>query len=152
MTAGGAGPAEHHHIPARGHEPREDIMAKKQAFKNSDAAYAKAFNKGDAKGVAALYTRNALHMTPNGPIVKGRKAIETMSAGAHRDGVGNLKFSTIRTGVSGSLAFSIGRLSMDIPTGNGTRREKGKYIDIYEKQKDGSWKVAATIYNSDLPA
>ena len=36
-------------------------MAKKQAFKNSDAAYAKAFNAGDAAQVAAIHAQRARH-------------------------------------------------------------------------------------------
>lgn len=48
-------------------------MAKKQAFKNSDAAYAKAFNAGDAMQVAALYSKDAIVVMPEMPTCKGTK-------------------------------------------------------------------------------
>jgi uncharacterized protein (TIGR02246 family) len=127
-------------------------MAKKQPFKHCDAAYAKAFNKGDAKGVAALYTRDAAWMVPNGPTVKGRKAFEAATAEAINAGWKNIKFSGQKSGSDGDLAYNVGRLTMDMTTANGTRKEKGKFVDIYKRQADGSWKIALTIFNSDLPA
>ena len=48
-------------------------MAKKQLFKNSDAAYAKAFNAGDAAKVAALYSKDAIFMMPETPAYKARR-------------------------------------------------------------------------------
>jgi ketosteroid isomerase-like protein len=41
---------------------------------------------------------------------------------------------------------------MDQPSGYGTVKVKGKYIDVYQRQKDGSWKIVATCYNNDAPA
>ena len=29
--------------------------------------------------------------------------------------------------------------------------DKGKYIEIWRKQKDGKWKCIADIFNSDIP-
>jgi ketosteroid isomerase-like protein len=30
--------------------------------------------------------------------------------------------------------------------------DKGKYVEIWKKQPDGSWKCAVDMFNSDLPA
>jgi ketosteroid isomerase-like protein len=30
--------------------------------------------------------------------------------------------------------------------------DKGKYVTVFKKQADGSWKVVADIFNSDGPA
>jgi ketosteroid isomerase-like protein len=29
--------------------------------------------------------------------------------------------------------------------------DRGKYLEIWKRQADGSWKVALDIFNSDLP-
>ena len=29
--------------------------------------------------------------------------------------------------------------------------DKGKYVTVYKKQADGSWKAVADILNSDMP-
>jgi uncharacterized protein (TIGR02246 family) len=130
---------------------QEDDMANKQAFTSLVPTFAKAFNRGDTAGIAALFARDALRLTPNGPIMKGRKAIEANSAEAIKSGQKNIKFTAIRGGSDGNLAYHVGRFAVDVPTAGGTRKERGKYVDIYKRQKNGSWKIAVTIYNSDLP-
>jgi ketosteroid isomerase-like protein len=32
-----------------------------------------------------------------------------------------------------------------------TVSDKGKYVTVWKKQKDSSWKVLLDIFNSDLP-
>ena len=31
-------------------------------------------------------------------------------------------------------------------------QDRGKYVEIFKKQADGTWKVIVDIWNSDLPA
>jgi ketosteroid isomerase-like protein len=64
----------------------------------------------------------------------------------------SIKFKTIKSGSDGDLAFNIGSVSMDQPSGGGTAKVKGKYLDVYRRQRDGSWKIIATMYNTDEPA
>ena len=127
-------------------------MAKKQAFKNSDSAYAKAFNAGDAAKVAAIYRKDAIFMMPETPAYKGTKGVEALNQGMIDAGWRNIKFKSIKSGSDGDLAFNVGNVSMDQPSGSGTTRVKGKYLDVYQRQRDGSWKIIANMYNSDKPA
>ena len=127
-------------------------MAKKQAFKNSDAAYAKAFNAGDAAQIVALYSKDAIFMMPETPPHKGTKGIRAVHQTAMDAGWRNMKFKTIKSGSDGDLAFNIGSVSMDQPSGSGTARVKGKYLDLYRRRKNGSWEIFATMYNTDKPA
>ncbi|MGH6719148.1 MAG: YybH family protein [Alphaproteobacteria bacterium] len=126
-------------------------MAKKQAFKNVDPQFAAAFNRGDAAGVAALYTRDTLYLVPDAAMAKGRKAMQAAVQRGIDSGWRNMKFTSVQAGSDGDLAYHIGKLAVDVPTATGKRREKGKFIDIYKRQKDGSWMIHATIYNSDKP-
>lgn len=87
-------------------------MAKKQAFKNSDAAYAKAFNAGDAMQVAALYSKDAIVVMPEMPTCKGTKGVRAHAQAGLYGGWRNIKFKTIKTGSDGDLAFNIGSVSM----------------------------------------
>ena len=52
----------------------------------------------------------------------------------------------------GELAFVRGRYSMTLePEGApGPVNDEGKYIEIRERQPDGSWLLARDIFNSDL--
>jgi ketosteroid isomerase-like protein len=127
-------------------------MAKKQVFKNSDAAFAKAFNAGDAAQIATLYSKDAIFMMPESPAYKATKGVRDLNQSLIDAGWRNIKFKTIKSGSDGDLAFNIGSVSMDQPSADGTARVKGKYMDVYRRQKDGSWKIIATMYNTDAPA
>jgi len=54
---------------------------------------------------------------------------------------------------SGDLAYSVGnwQLKGKDPSGNEVTRT-GKYITVWRKQKDGSWKVVADTGTIDPPA
>ena len=126
-------------------------MPKKQPFKNADAAYAKAFNAGDAATIAALYSKDAIFMMPEEPAYKGTKGVRAVAQAGLDAGWRNIKFKTIKSGSDGDLAFNVGGVSMDQPSDGGMVRVKGKYLDVYQRQKDGSWKIIATSYNTDKP-
>ena len=127
-------------------------MAKKQKFKNADAAYAKAFNAGDTATIAALYSKDAIFMMPEEPAYKGTKGVRNRAQTAFDAGWRNIKFKTIKSGSNGDLAFNVGSVSMDQPSDDGMVKVKGKYLDVYQRQKDGRWKIIATSYNTDEPA
>ena len=50
------------------------------------------------------------------------------------------------------LAYDRGTYSMTVtPPGAAPIEDRGKYLTIYRKQADGSWKIARVMFNSDLP-
>ena len=52
------------------------------AVENLARTYEAAFNKGDAKAIAALHTADAVRMFPDGQVVTGRTGIEEAYAAA----------------------------------------------------------------------
>ena len=42
------------------------------------------------------------------------------------------------------------KFSLDLVTAKVA--EKGKYVEVYKKQADGSWKIVEDIHNADAPA
>ena len=54
---------------------------------------------------------------------------------------------------SGDLGYSQGAYTMTYSSLKGKRvvTEKGKYVTIFKKQADGSWKNVADIFNADAP-
>ncbi len=74
-------------------------------------------------------------------------------------GLGSPSFSAtwqptkIEVARSGDIGYAIGNsegTSIDF-AGNHVP-VKGKYIEIWKKQPDGSWMIAADMFSSDLPA
>lgn len=120
---------------------RKDIEAREQEW-------LKAFNGGDASGVAAIYTDGARMMAPNAEIVEGRPAIEAFIKEFLQTGA-KLSFDLITVHESPSLCAAVGRYTMDIP---GAPQDLGKYIEVFVRQADGSWQIADDIFNSSLAA
>jgi ketosteroid isomerase-like protein len=55
--------------------------------------------------------------------------------------------------VSGDLGLLRGTytLSMVPKVGGETTEFDGKYLTVFERQADGSWKIARDIFNSNVP-
>jgi uncharacterized protein (TIGR02246 family) len=126
-------------------------MARNNPFKKLDAKWAAAFNRGDAAGVVALHTRNTVLVAPGGGLVKGRKARQAIVQGGIDGGARDLKFTTVEAGADGDLGYELGRYSMEVATATGKRREKGYFLAVLKRRKDGSWQSHAIAHNSDTP-
>ncbi len=60
--------------------------------------------------------------------------------------------STVTAAGSGDMAFVQGTYtaSMKGPDGKAVS-DTGKYLEVWKKQADGSWKAVEDIWNSDMP-
>lgn len=100
---------------------------------------------------AAYYAADAIFMPPNGDAIQGAEAIGTWMAGY--PAINNTKFAIVDMNGSGDMAYVHGTYEMDLTAPGATVavHDKGKYLEIWKKQTDGSWKVARDIFNSDIP-
>ncbi|MDH2347965.1 MULTISPECIES: nuclear transport factor 2 family protein [unclassified Bradyrhizobium] len=73
-------------------DPKSDVSS-------AYAAFDTAFNKGDAKAVAALYLPNAKVLPPTHEVASGPAAIEKFFARLHANGVTDHKLEVIDAGV-----------------------------------------------------
>jgi len=117
-----------------------------------DAANAKfvaAFNKGDAAGVAQLYTEQATVMPPGAPLAKGRSAIQAFWQGAIQGGAKNVTLKAVQVDQFGPAAREIGTFSLDAP--NAQKQivhVEGKYVVLWRRSA-GSWKLDTDIWNAN---
>jgi uncharacterized protein (TIGR02246 family) len=108
----------------------------------------KAFNGGDAAGVAKIYAEDARLMPPNSSIVQGRDAIEAYLK-EFVTTQAQLSFKLLTVHESADMCAAVGQYDMKIP---GAPNDSGKYIEVWRRQPDGTWLVADDIFNSSLPA
>ena len=107
----------------------------------------------DAAAIAELYAEDGAVMPPNAPIGKGRAAIQQTWASMMRTPGFGLTFvpEQIVVSSSGDMALDRGTYSLTIAPNGTTQTDTGKYVVVWRKI-GREWKVAADVFNSDLPA
>ncbi len=124
----------------------------REAIQSILAKFVDALNRGDAAGIASIYTEDAKLLPPNNPIIIGKQAIQEFWQGSIEMGIKGGTLETIDLDYSGDLACEVGVYSLDIqPEAGQVIKDVGKYIVIWKKQADGSWKYAVDMFNSDFP-
>jgi uncharacterized protein (TIGR02246 family) len=123
--------------------------------KNIEAAWVKDANSKDAAKWAAYFADDGSGLYPGGPTVNGKAAIQAAMAPMLADPNFSLNFQSDRTMASkgGDMVYSQGTysLTMTDPKTKKPMTDKGKFLTVYTKQADGSWKSVADTFNSDSP-
>jgi ketosteroid isomerase-like protein len=101
----------------------------------------------------AMYADDAVTMMPNVPKAVGKAAIaEVFTALTQAMTVKAIDFRTDEVMVQGDVAIEIGGFTMTAQPKKGAEiKDTGKYITVWKKQADGSWKIIRDITNSDGP-
>jgi uncharacterized protein (TIGR02246 family) len=115
--------------------------------------FSEAFNRGDAAALAAMYDTGAVVLAPNAPPMRGRQNIEALWAGARQQGFKTLNLVVNSVEVIGNHAIELGSYTMVIqPPGQGEMTDRGKYMVLWRRQPDGSWKLYRDMFNTSMPA
>ncbi len=118
----------------------------KTAIEAGAVAFVDAFNSGDGKNLAALYTEDATVLPPGGATVVGREAIAKFWQGAIDSGLKAEKIDPVEVHEMGDLTGEVGNFILIAPGESGETKVHGKYIVIW-KQVDGTWQLHRDIYN-----
>ena len=131
--------------------PTTDPAAVRRAIDSANVALAAALTKEDAAAQVAHYTPDGIVMLSNMPAWKGKDEIQKHAAEMFAEfDVKDVKFTTQDVEVSGDLAVETGTYDMTLtPKGGKPMPDTGKYITVWKRQADGSWKVFRDISNSD---
>ncbi len=128
-------------------------MTLEQQIKEIDAEFCEAFNRGDLDALKTMHEDNAMMMAPDRPAsVGGSEAVVQDYREMWDAGWRNISLSSVEIGSDGNLAYHVGKVEFGVPTKKGTtKRVAGKYVDVYRRGEDESWKVHLTCYNLDEP-
>jgi len=102
----------------------------------------------DWAGAAKLYTDNALMLPPNSPALRGRTAIQGYLTAFPPVTAFTIVTDTIVG--TGDRAYATGHYSLTLGL-KGSPVDSGKFLDVRERQADGSWLYVADMFSSDLP-
>src|SRR6266542_79824 len=131
------------------------LAADEQALRDADAEWSKAAGAKDLDKTVSYYSDDAIVMPPNDPAATTKEAVRKIWQDllASPGLVISWKPTKVEVAKSGEIGFVSGtyELTMNDASGNPVN-DRGKYLEIWEKQPDGSWKCGADIWNSDLSA
>ena len=125
--------------------------AVKSAIASETAKFATAINTGKAADAAATYAEDAMILPPGSDVITGRAAIKEYFAAWIALKPTDFKLTTVEVEVHGDIAIERGTYSMKLtpPGATAPVPDNGKYLVVWKKQSDGSWKDYREAYNSN---
>ncbi|HET9439292.1 MAG TPA: DUF4440 domain-containing protein [Longimicrobiales bacterium] len=131
---------------ARSTAQEKDVRA---AIEAANKQFIAAFGKGDAAGLAAMYSSTGVAYPPNSEPVSGRAALQKLWQDAMGMGVKAVNFKITEIEAHGDTAIEVGGYEM---LGEGGKHiDHGKYVVIW-KREQGQWKLHRDIWNTSMPA
>ncbi len=128
-----------------------DPAAIARQIQTMDADWSHAANVGDIDKCISYYADDGLLMEPGSPASSGKEAFrKSWTAMVTGPQYVSLTFESTKVTVAqaGDMAWDIGTYQWTTKDKTGkTSTEAGKYLEVWQKQVDGSWKVSADIYN-----
>jgi ketosteroid isomerase-like protein len=130
----------------------QDVDKVKAKIEEMNKVYTKAMIDNDVDKMLSMYTEDIISMPSYQPTVKGIAKVRELSEMQAKSGWKTTHFILSITDiiVQGNLAIEIGNYDLkmsgpDVPEW----ADNGKYITIWEAQKDGSMKIKVETWNTD---
>src|SRR5215813_2015877 len=134
-------------------EKPSGTQAVEQLLRDLDAKWAKAAAAKDVEKTIAFYSDDAVVFPPNATSAATKEAIRTgwkemlVSPGLAI----SWQPTKVQVGKGGAMAWVSGTYELTMNDASGKpNNDRGKYLEVWEKQTDGNWKCAADMWNSNL--
>jgi uncharacterized protein (TIGR02246 family) len=125
-----------------------DTAQIRKSIEEVNAKYSEAIKEGNLAGAVAGYTDDATMVPPDGGLIKGKQAIEEYYKTLFQMGMKEVVLTTIEVEGSGGTVYEIGKTRVRIqPEGQQAIQDSTKYLVIWKRQADGTWKVHVDIWN-----
>jgi ketosteroid isomerase-like protein len=142
-------------LTVSGCAPQVDIEAEEAAIREMDVECLKAAQVKDVERMVACYAEGASVFPANAPVVTGTEAIRASFSKLYaKPGFAvTWQMAQVEVSSAGDLAYGHGTYESIFkdPEGNPVT-EQGKWVIVWKKQPDATWKMVADIWNSDGPA
>ncbi|NBC65458.1 MAG: SgcJ/EcaC family oxidoreductase [Bacteroidetes bacterium] len=129
----------------------QNIEKHKEMITAVSDARAEAFNNSDAAGIAEHFTEDAILMAPGVPAMEGREAVRNYYQSIFDEYETELVSYYEEIKIDGDLAYGRGVAKVTLIPTNGTESSSStsKYLNILQRQPDGTWKTTHDIWNSN---
>ena len=116
--------------------------------------YEQAVNDGDLDTWLSLWGAQAIRMVPNAPTAVGTEQIRTSATNMFPPNVTKMAVEIDEVRPLGDWAIGRGTYTYTASPGGAdtTLSGSGKYLSIFFKESDGTWKFARDCFNEDAPS
>jgi len=124
-----------------------------RVLRDLDAQWSKAAAAKDLEQTVAFYSDDAIVLPPNATRAATKETVRNVwkDVLAAPGLVISWKPSKVKLGHNGAMAWVSGTYELIMNDASGKPiNDRGKYLEVWEKQADGNWKCAADMWNSDL--
>jgi uncharacterized protein (TIGR02246 family) len=136
--------------------PPDTRAADQKAISDDEVAWVADWKSKDLERIVSHYADDAIVMEPGMPEMKGKDAIRAGTKAFLSDKNFALSFTptSVEASKGDDLAYSRGTFTATMTDAKAKKpvTETGKYVTVYRKQADGSWKAILDINNVDAPA
>jgi len=122
-------------------------------LRDLDAQWSKAAAAKDLEQTVAFYSDDAIVLPPNATSAATKETVRNVwkDVLAAPGLVISWRPSKVKLGHNGAMAWVSGAYELTMnDVGGKPINDRGKYLEVWEKQADGNWKCAADMWNSDL--
>ena len=136
-------------------EKSSDTQSAEQRLRDLDAEWAKAAAAKDVERTIGYYSDDAIVLPPNATSAATKEAIRNVWKDmlASPGLAISWQPTRVQLGKSGDMGWVSGMYKLTMIDANGKPiNDRGKYLEVWEKQTDGNWKCRADMWNSDLAA
>jgi ketosteroid isomerase-like protein len=136
-------------------EKQSGTQPVEQLLRDLDAQWAKAAAAKDVEQTIAFYSDDAIVLPPNATSASTKGAVRNVWKDmlATPGLVITWQATRVQLANSGDMGWVSGTYELTMNDANGKPiNDRGKYLEVWEKQTDGNWKCRADMWNSDLAA
>lgn len=136
-----------------GCQPRHDVEKLKSQITEMNDIMTKAIMENDPEASLKLFADDIISLPSYQPMMKGIEAIKENGKNQPEMNMKSFTLTTTDVMVSGNFVVEIGTydLVVGMPADQGGDfPDKGKYLTLFEVQKDGSLLIKADTWNTDF--
>jgi uncharacterized protein (TIGR02246 family) len=119
-----------------------------KAVDQANTAWNAAFNKGDARGLAAMYDTTAVVSPGNGTTVQGRADIEKLFKSYFDAGVHDHTIEVVQAHRVGNVMYETANWTAVAEKDGKKTPYKGVLVKVMTKGADGQWRTTAHTWNA----
>ena len=119
------------------------VAEARKAIDKGNAQWIDAWDKADASFIASLFAKDGVLLSQSGELFKGPQPIlEHMKPVLDGAGKGvKATVTTVNLWLDGDIAYETGKYSYAFQSKGQPVTEEGRYVTIWKRQGDGSWKI-----------